>query len=323
MPESELDQRLAKLLSWVVRDYANSGPLRLPSGVPEGKNARGQSSVRLATLQHTYWLQDNALYMAAAFEQYAPVLGRDLSDSWRSKWQQYFPSLCPDTQSDYVIGQLPEYDTASTVADPRCRLPRPDAWQFFRMHQYPDPADPQFDTRPGPIIGTDHPVDVQEHSEIVPITRKSPRNLLKYGCLRQALLGNHAVAQQMFDLALKQWDGSGFIIGKNDPQTGGRLAGMYWTRDLAFALLCAAALDKGQQPAWGEHGQVSKAAIESRLWGAQSASGGIWTVYCGDKADGRRWCGDDNKVPGFAKQSNEIAPLVLLAYGRDLWQPRH
>ena len=184
LPESELDQRLAKLLSWVVRDYANSGPLRLPSGVPEGKNARGQSSVRLATLQHTYWLQDNALYMAAAFEQYAPVLGRDLSDSWRSKWQQYFPSLCPDTQSDYVIGQLPEYDTASTVADPRCRLPRPDAWQFFRMHQYPDPADPQFDTRPGPIIGTDHPMDTQGRTELAPINRRSSRNLLKYGCLR-------------------------------------------------------------------------------------------------------------------------------------------
>jgi hypothetical protein len=320
LPEGELDQHLARLLRWVVQDYARSGPLRLLSDLPEGQNAAGQSNGRLQALRQTYWLEDNSLYGAAALLEYVPVLGRILTDQWHGKWQQVFPDRCRDTQSVYVIGQVPEYDRSSIPADPKCRLPPPGAWQFFRMHQYPDPDSGDFDSLPKPIIATDHPRDPHGNVEMAPITRSVPRNLLKYGCLRQVMLGNHATAQQMFDLALAGWNGNGFVLPKNEP--GARLSGIYWTRDLAFALLCANALGEGGQLAWGAEKQVPKASIESRLWSAQSASGGIWTNTCGDPPNPSRWCAGGAKVPAIAKQTNEISPLVLLAYGPDIWQPR-
>jgi hypothetical protein len=320
LPEGELDQRLARLVRWEVEDYANSASLRLLSALPDGRDAAGESNARLRALQHTYWLQDNSLYGAAALNEYVPVVGRILTDEWHKKWIQAFPDLCRDTQSVVVIGRLPDYDTGGTSSDPRCHLPRPGAWEFYRMHQYPDPHDASFDTLPKPIIGTDHPVDPQLRTHMAAITQDSPRNLLKYGCLRQVLLGNGAVAKQMFDLALGRWDGNGFIVPKNDPQSGGRLAGIYWTRDLAFALLCANALGEGGQQAWGDQGRVTKASIENRLWRAQSDAGGMWTNTCGDPPNPNRWCNNGAKLPSIAKQTNEIAPLVLLAYGPNLWK---
>jgi hypothetical protein len=318
LPESQLDARLASLLQWMVRDYASS-PLRLLSALPEGRNAGGRSGAHLSALQKTYWLEDNSLYGAAALNQYAPVLGKLLSDRWHGAWQQSFPRFCPDTQSSYVIARIPDYDRAGGAQDPRCRLPRPDAWQFFPEHQYPNPADPRFDTLPRPIIGTDYPEDGEGRTRLAPITSNSPRDLLKYGCLRQVLTGNRTLAEQMFDLALADWDGSGFVGRKNSPRDHGRLAGIYWTRDLAFALLCANALGQGRQQVWGEGHSVAKAAIEQRLWGAQSQTGGIWTNYCGDRAENDRLCAPGQRIPQVAKQTNELAPLVLLAYGLDIW----
>jgi hypothetical protein len=319
--DGELDARLAKLLQWVVRDYANSGPLGLLSAAPEGRNAEGRSNTRLLTLQKTYWLQDNSLYGAAALDEYVPVLGKLLSESWRNMWQKSFANFCPDTQSDYAIGRIPPYDHG-VVQDPRCRLPRPGVWQFFREYQYPSPADPQFDSLPKPIFGTDYPAGPEGATRLAPITRRSPRNLLKYGCLRQVLLGNGAVARQMFDLALADWDGSGFITPKNNPQLDGRLSGVYWTRDLAFALLCGNALGLGRESEWGGQQRVAKSSIERELWNAQSSTGGFWTNYCGATAAGSRPCSAGQKIPAFAKQTNEIAPLVLLAYGPNIWASR-
>jgi hypothetical protein len=322
LPEGDLDQRLARLVRWVVQDYANSASLRLLSALPDGRNAAGESNARLRALQHTYWLQDNSLYGGAALNEYVPVLGRILTEEWQKKWVQLFPGFCRETESVVVVGRLPAYDTGGISLDPRCRLPRPGAWEFFRMHQYPDTRDGDFDTLPKPIIGTDYPADSQNRTQMATITPDSPRNLLKYGCLRQVLLGNEAVAKRMFDLALTHWDGKGFIDRKNDPESGGRLAGIYWTRDVAFALLCANALGEGRQSAWGAQGQVTKASIENRLWSAQSDAGGIWTNTCGDPPNSSRWCNGAGKLPTVAKQTNEIAPLVLLAYGPNLWQSK-
>jgi hypothetical protein len=322
LPEAELDTRLARLLRWMVRSYANSGALRLLSAVPEGRNVGGQSNTRLLTLQKTYWLQDNSLYGAGALDEYVPVLGKLLSDSWRNMWQKSFPNFCPDTESDYVIGQIPPYDQG-VVQDPRCRLPRPGAWQFLREHQYPSPADPQFDSLPKPIFGTDYPVDPEGRTQLGRITERSPRDLLKYGCLRQVLLGNGPVARQMFDLALAAWDGTGFINPKNNPRDRGRLSGVYWTRDLAFALLCANALGQGRESAWGGQQQVAKASIERELWNTQSATGGLWTNYCGETAVDNLLCSPGQKIPTVAKQTNELAPLALLAYGPNIWALTH
>jgi hypothetical protein len=318
LPQGELDARLAALLQWVVRDYARS-PLRLLSAVPEGQNAGGQGGAHLLALQNTYWLQDNSLYGAAALSQYAPVLGKLLAASWHAAWEKSFPRFCPDTQSSYVIGRIPDYDRAGVASDPRCRLPRPDAWRFFREYQYPDPVDPEFDNLPRPIIGTDYPEDRQGQVRIGRITSDAVRNLLKYGCLRQVLSGNKALAAEMFDLALADWNGSGFVLQRNDPRGHGRLAGIYWTRDPAFAMLCADALDRGRQQIWGRGRPVAKSAIEQRLWGAQSHTGGIWTNYCGDGTENGGLCASGRRIPAVAKQTNELAPLTLLAYGLNIW----
>jgi hypothetical protein len=315
-----LNKRLAILLQWVVRDYANSGELRLLSAVPEAANGAGTSNARLRTLQKTYWLQNNSLYGAQALLQYLPPLGRILSDSWRSKWEEKYPSFCPDTASAVVVGQLPAYDGGKGSGDRRCRLPRPGTWEMLRMQQYPNPAEAEFDTLQTPIIGTDYPGDKNGFgAKIEPIGKTSVRDLLKYGCLRQVLLGNYSTAQEMFDLALAQWDGNGFVEPKSRRDSDGSLAGIYWTRDLAFAVMCANALGQRGLQNWGTQQQVRKAAIEQKLWSTQSPSGGIWTNYCGDAAVEE--CGPGS-IAKMAKQTNEIAPLVLLAYGKNIWSNR-
>jgi hypothetical protein len=318
LPAPELDERLAGVLRWIVRDYANSGQMRLLSAVPDGLNGAGRSNRRLQQLQRTYWLEDNAVYGAGALTQYAPPLGRILTDSWRHAWSEHFPAFCPDTESDVVVGQIPANDGGMGSDDPRCRLPRPGAWQMLRMRQYPSPASAEFDSLPTPIIGTDYPGDANGNADLAPIGQASVRDLLKYGCLRQVLLGNRATAQQMFDLALNQWDGSGFIEPKT--REDGDLAGVYWTRDLAFSLMCANALGEGGAASWGSRGQVAKAAIEQSLWSAQAPGGGVWTNYCASAGASRCQGGP---VPAFAKQTNEIAPLVLLAYGKNIWAGPH
>ncbi len=312
LPEAQLDDHLARLLEWTVNAYAQSGNLHLLADAPDARNGRGLVNARLRVLQQTYWLQDNALYGERAFDEYAPALGKTLADSWRTKWNQTFPRLCPVTQSSYVVGIVPPYDSSGSVAEPRCRLTRPGPWQFFHMTQYPDPKQADFETRQFPIIGTDHPVDAANQTHLAPIQSTSVRDLLKYGCLRQADLGNIGLARQMFGLALAQWDGNGFKNAKNE---FGQLVGIYWTRDLTFALLCANAIGAGAQNDWGQG--VTKSAIEQKLWASQSPSGGIWTNYC----EGANCA--DGFTPSIAKQTNEIAPLVLLAYGPNIWKPAH
>jgi hypothetical protein len=313
LPEEQIDDHLSRLLGWVLRSYNDSGPLHLISDAPDAQNGLGMTNARMKALQQTYWLQDNALYGAGALLEYAPAVGQSLSDSWHAKWDEHFGKYCPETQSSYVVGRLPQYDQpGAVVTDMRCHLPRPGMWQSFRMHQYPSPQDDGFNDLPKPIIGMDHPSDEMMQTQLASIRTTAVRDLLKYGCLRQVLLGNRAAAQQMFDLALAQWDGNGFKTTKNDASQGGSLLGTYWTRDVAFALLCANALGEGHQAMFGQG--VSKLSLEQKLWEAQSSSGGIWTNYCSGSA-----CQGPH-IPAIAKQTNEIAPLVLLIYGRNLWQ---
>lgn len=307
LPEAQLDASLARLLQWVQRSYAASGPRALLPDAPEATNGAGASNARLQALQQTYWLQDNALYGEGALAAYDPPLAAALGRSWRLAWDRTFPRLCPDTQSGYAIGRPAPYDLDAKPADARCRLPRPGAWQYFRMHQYPEPKDPGFDALPRPIIGTDHPVDANGQTQMAAIRNDAVRDLLKYGCLRQATLGNRELAGQMFDLALAQWDGHGFVNANRRASAG---SGLYWTRDLAFALMCANAIGRGQGARLGAN--VTKADVEQRLWKAQAGSGGVWTNYC----EGPQCAA---YIPATAKLTNEIAPLVLLAYGPNVW----
>lgn len=218
-----------------------------------------------------------------------------------------------------VVGQLPAYENFNAPLDARCRLSPPGAWEFYRMHTYPvQDSNPAFDSRSKPIIGTDYPGDENGGpAELKRLSKGDARALLKYGCMRQVLLGNNNLARQMFNLALAKWDGDGFANARNRP--GGRIPGIYFTRDLAFTLICANALGEGNQQSWGEQHSVSKAEIEQRLWAAQSITGGIWTKYCGRAAARCR----NSDIPPVAKQTNEIAPLVLIAYGPNIWKPKH
>ena len=142
----------------MVRDYANSGPLRLLSDLPEGVSAKGIRNTHFLTLHKTFWLQNNSVYGAQALLEHEPTLGRLLSDIWRRKWEQYFPHFCPDTESVVVVGQLPAYENFNAPLDARCRLSPPGAWEFYRMHTYPvQDSNPAFNSRSKPIIGTDYP----------------------------------------------------------------------------------------------------------------------------------------------------------------------
>jgi hypothetical protein len=138
---------------------------------------------------------------------------------------------------------------------------------------------------------------------------------LKYGCPRPVLLGNFSAAQEMFDSELAQSDDCGFVERKSLRGSKGCLARIYWTRDLAFAVMCANALGQGGRQNWGTQGQVPKSAIEQKLWSNQSPSGGIWKNCCDDR---RAETNGPGLIPQTAKQTNEISPLVLLAYGKNI-----
>jgi hypothetical protein len=65
---------------------------------------------------------------------------------------------------------------------------------------------------------------------------------------------------------------------------------------------------------------VSKAVVESRLWSAQAPDGGIYDDYCGTSSAAKNNPRCRSGRPGYAKETNEGAPLVLLAYGRNIWK---
>ncbi|MHC4250046.1 MAG: hypothetical protein ACYS9X_13035 [Planctomycetota bacterium] len=122
------------------------------------------------------------------------------------------------------------------------------------------------------------------------------RTLLKYGVLRARLEGDDKLARDYFAKAMKLWDGNGFPT----PARSGRDPS-YRTRNLAYTLMADRALG-GTLPA------VTREAIEKRMWACQDADGGIWTNY-----------GADGTIPGLAKKTTEIGPLVLLAYDPAVW----
>lgn len=79
------------------------------------------------------------------------------------------------------------------------------------------------------------------------------------------------------------------------PAIAVRLCG-YYTRHLAYALIAESALEVAI-PA------TKRSEIENQLWTLQDKDGGIWTDY-----------NRDGSLPDRAKKTNEIGPLVLLAY---------
>ena len=373
----DIDTRLASLLKWIVLDYQQSGALRLLSNSPTGTTAA--SGPQQPHLQYLYWLSDNNIVGAAALEQFAPALGRILKASWTNQWAAQDAvlwkqgsvapnlNLCLGNQPDfYTVGIIPAFDQPKNFP---CKAypPPPTDTQRFLMTQFP--LTPTDAANPIPMIGTGYPqTDANGNPKLVSFTLDaadtgaSTRDLLKYGCLRQAVLGNQNRAVEMFAHAMQLWDGTGFREPKNnDGNDNLQLPGLYWTRDLAFALACANAIGAGQADAddtsWGLGimTPVSKRQIETKLWTiAQGRAdqnfatygitpvGGMWSGYCASITDaaGKEACSDGNGnlsmyivngvtrellatngLPDSAKQTEEISTLALLAYGGNIWNP--
>lgn len=322
LPDGEIRSRLAKVLRWTVKDYLNSGDLRLLSALPSGSTALNKSAQAQA-LQKTYWLTDNALYGAAAFRQYAPELADSLEKSRVAHQLAKFPSICPAIDSEYVVGRIPAYEAGGRKPATCEGIPTPPAWSRLRHFQLPPATQLQELTRGRIVIGTESVRNAGGAWRMSPLD--GPRDLFAYGCLRQVALGHQDVAGQMFRRGLDSWDGDGFLEGLNDPARQGTemgLVGAYFTRDLDFALMCANALSLGKDTEWQSSGgkRVQKALVESRLWSAQAPDGGIYDDYCGTSLGAKNNPRCRSGRPGYTKETNEGAPLVLLAYGRNIWR---
>jgi hypothetical protein len=137
--------------------------------------------------------------------------------------------------------------------------------------------------------------ETNEPDRLGEIRPDNPKTLLKDGVLHAVLKGKRKLALDYFDQAMSLFDGSGFAEKRTE-------AGRYHTRNLAYALIAERAL-RIRMP------ERIRGVVEERLWSGQDTDGGIWTDYCAD-----------GTIPPFAKKTNEIAPLTLLAYDKSLWQ---
>jgi hypothetical protein len=183
---------------------------------------------------------------------------------------QTFPKFCINTVSGPVIGVIPAFDGGPFGP---CGLPKPGIWQKLKVYSYPDPSSPGFDYLPLPIVGTGYPGQADGVTGTLEAisAQSSARDLFKYGCLRQVVLGNSTDASTMFDLGLASWDGNGFAHSGTP--------GVYHSRDLAFALICANALGRLANVYLDTAGKVARAAVEAALWKCQASDGGMWTNY--------------------------------------------
>ena len=335
LPEGTLELRLSYLLWFMISDYAANCTrysIGLLSALPTGQSYQGYltgtKNSTTSQLQGTFWLCDNECYAIPAFtEGYARAIGQRLNldvfgedGLWNTEPNS--KTLCPQDSSMYVGGALPSWDGGTPVNDPRCNVITPanvpTDWQYFMRQGYPA----SLDGLPLPIIGVDSVILTSSNGvqsvATKPTLTNAPRDLLKYGCLRQVLKGNPKGAVQFFNDALNNWTGVGF------PEPGARHPNpyVYWARDLAFVLACANALGPHAAEAtlWTP---ALQSQIETQLWILQGNNGGIWDVYCA--FDGKAPCnvnpsGGSTGISNVAKQTNEIAPLVLLAYGANIWK---
>lgn len=330
--------------------------LALPSDDPTGTNAGGATNSQLTVLSKTYWLGDNAIYLSAALKQYTTYIGTQLYNDYTANWgatlpngvTNYTANLCNENMSQYPAGSLPLYDTSSGGSGPLCSwITAPGVWYEFSVQQYPQPGDPCFANLTGPVVGADSevltssvsgcqaiPSGATQTTSTIAIVTNAARDLLKYGCLRQVLKGNTTDATTMFDDAIGTWDGTGFT----DP---GGTPGKYSTRNFTFALMCANALGIDNNNNYvGGSVNLPKATVENQLWALQQISssksntkvpslGGIWTDFC-TPAYGDATCNLNPLIDGIgslnqwgligsAKETEEDAPLVLLAYGKNIW----
>lgn len=364
LTSSTLNANLALLLKWTVKDLMNSCintqstiKLALPSDSPTGTNAAGATNAQLTVLSNTYWLGDNAIYDAAALQQYTTYIGTQLYNDYTANWGTTLPNgvvnytanICNENMSQYAAGSLPLWDTSSGGSGSLCSwISAPAVWSEFSVQQYPQPGNSCFANLTGPVVGLDSqvltssvsgcqavPSGATQTTSTVAIATNASRDLLKYGCLRQVLKGDTTDATTMFNDAIATWDGTGFIDNPPSP------TGKYSTRDFTFALMCANALGINNNNDYVSGSvDLPKSTIENQIWALQEKSGsisntnvpsngGIWTDFC-TPAYGTG-CNTNPLIDGIgslnqwgllgsAKETEEDAPLVLLAYGKNIWK---
>ena len=350
--EAALEQNLASLVRFMATDLSNNilqFDLALLADTPNPSLLTAppvyDASVPYdVALENMLWLTDNGVYGAAALCPYsgevAAVMGTQIGASWSnaSTWEKddAGPVPCPDSQNGYVAGHLPYYDTGAKAPSHCSTVTAPAVGSRFPTSQAPNPPTQANFTDPSmfPWVGGDFD-DVADG----PVALSGPRDDFKYGVLRDILAAHKpgvsaataaaAVedARNDFAAALVTWDGYGFVNPSDTPGLGQ----IHYARNLAFALIAANAL--GGDPAWATN--VSQADVENVLWALQQSSGGFPAAYTPMLYVGGTEPAGCKPVPGIAadasadtlyvcvgrnvKVTEEASPLVVLAYGPNIW----
>ena len=356
--EAQLEQRLEKLLQFQIRDYVGNCKINrvgaldlLPTQqnfaqyqrCPNSLVGAGCTNNQNLQLHQTVLFQEDVVYSIGPWmEGYAPAVGALMNQQIFGSgglWDKVSSTadLCQDDMDRYVIGQLPGWDGGSRWIDPdylkRCGL-------FYSPKRVPLGVGERY-TRSNPpytsslengaIYGSNSDeIDCASGCQLSQpkiIESNDAHDALKYGCLRQAIKGDIPGALKFFNIALSNWDGTGFpSLGSNSD--------LYFTHDLGLVLMCANALGDMAKtnPLWTSKLQQR---IENQMWELQDVgengtggTGGLWNTYCsfGTTAN----C-DPNPYPypqghlntGIAHNAtmlNEDAALVLSAYGLNVWQ---
>lgn len=331
--EAAIQRRLSALLSFVLASFVwtcESWGLGTLNGLPYGQTYADQfanvtNNSYSLQLQGQVYLIDNALYAVGALARagFAPHTGALLNASVFGASGLFNSApitapLCPEDQGLYAVGQLPLWDADGGVAgDPRCAAITPatvpGSEQYLARQQFP----PLVSGPPFPVYAADAGVLIApdgSHSVRV-VSFNGTRDYLKYGCLRAVLHGDADAGAAFLARALAVFDGTGFYNPHNPLE--------YMSRDLALALMCASALGPARAArvaGWS----AAQPQIEARLWALQDPGfGGVWDTYCATPGS-PKWCLPWPPIapaglPNAAKLEHELSPLVLSAYGANVW----
>jgi hypothetical protein len=264
--ERSYADNLKRLTDWIVGAMVADG-IDLVANMPSGTTHGGRDRADLARL---CWLQNCNLYAFHALRKFEPATACKLEKSYRHWYRELFANLDEQTENYLPVGKLPK--------------DAPPAGKYFRVVV-------KEAKHKGYTIGT----ETHRRDWVAPIPPDDPRALMKFGVLGAVLRDDLKDAKACFKKALALWDGTGFRTPRREHYNG------YYTRNLAYALLCERAL-RTRLPA------DLRDAIQKRLWSLQDEDGGLWTNYS-----------RDGSLPRLAKKTTEIGPLTLLAYCDHIW----
>lgn len=310
------DIDVAALRTWLTTAFndANSREgfaLNLLPDIPSGCAWNSCTNNHNIHLQRTYWLDDNATYGSVAFGQFNATIGNAIASARLTQFGAVFPGMCRNTFGP-VVGVKAAFDGGPLYGGPGYPF-TPTMWQKPVVTSYPDPASPGFDGLQLPIVGTGYP-GAMNGTPGTWTSFGSARDWFKYGCLPQVMLGNKGQSTDpagtgtgwgMLKQGLLYWDGTGIATST---------AGTYFSRDLAFALMCAKACGMpwttAPLPTIRYVLYLMQDLPANVGHGFKDGDGGIWTNFTYNQV-----------VQNSGKKTCEIGPLALLAYGPNIWHP--